>query len=47
MAYDRLLRRAIFPMLDGLNRTRIGEVLAFLEQSQWRSYDELAALQRQ
>jgi phenylacetate-CoA ligase len=41
-----LLRHGVFPLLDAFNRTRIGQVLAFLEASQWRPYDELAELQR-
>lgn len=34
-------------MLDAFNRTRIGEVLSFLEESQWRPHEELRALQRE
>ena len=31
-----LLRHGVFPLLDAFNRTRIGQVLAFLEASNWR-----------
>jgi len=45
--YPTLLRNALFPALDVLNGTRIASLLSFLEESQWRSADELQALQSQ
>ena len=44
-AYPRLLRHGIFPLLDRLNRTRVGRELSFLERSQWWEADALAKLQ--
>ena len=43
--YPTLLRHALFPALDVLNRTEIARTLAFLERSQWSSAADLAALQ--
>lgn len=43
--YNVILSRAIFPVLDTLNRTQISKVLKFLEESQWWPVERLFELQ--
>ena len=43
--YNVILSRAIFPVLDTLNRTQISKTLQFLERSQWWPAERLFELQ--
>ena len=43
--YERIFQRAIFPVLDRLNRTEISKVLAFLGETESYSTRDLRALQ--
>lgn len=44
--YAQAFRRALFPLLDRLNRTRVSRVHRFLDRSQWLPRQRLQELQR-
>ncbi len=43
--YEKIFQRAVFPVLDRLNRTEISKVLAFLGETESCSESELRGLQ--
>src|SRR5207244_5912161 len=43
--YPTILRNGLFPVLDALNGTKVGQVLRFLEGSQWQLPEDLMRLQ--
>ncbi|MEO1367673.1 MAG: hypothetical protein AAFX50_10895, partial [Acidobacteriota bacterium] len=45
--YPFVFRRALFPLLNVANRTKIARILSFLEKSQFFPRERIEALQRQ